>query len=78
MSRRNLDDWDEQKVVEPMVSKDEDFNNFSRAFVAELMDETRKDIASQITGGSRQTFITYEIYYKKLLAELKAAIEEIK
>ena len=24
MSRRNLDDWDEQKVVEPMVSKDED------------------------------------------------------
>lgn len=45
--------------------------NWARAFVASLMDDVRKDIASQITGGSRNTQITLEDNSRILIKKLK-------
>ena len=52
-------------------SKEEMSNeNWARGFVALLMDEVRKDVSSQVIGGSRSTNVTLEIYSRKLAAKL--------
>lgn len=53
-----------------------DTATWARAFVAIVIDDTQKDIASQITGGSRSSSITLEDNARKLEAQLQSIMQE--